>query len=133
VKLPLDNNLSPKLARALDALSQPEHEVHHMREKFDPKTPDTKWIQQLGTEGGWVIVSGDLRISRNRDELDAWLESGLTAFFLERGWAHLEFWAKTAKLVQWWPRILALLGSVGSQVGYLVPVRGSKLKILRTK
>jgi hypothetical protein len=133
VKLLLDNNLSPKLARALHALSQPEHEVHHLRDLFDPKTPDEEWLQQLGAEGGWVIVSGDLRISRNKDELNAWFESGMTAFFLDRGWAHLGFWEKTARLVQWWPRILEVLESVGSQVGYFVPVRGSKLKILRTK
>jgi len=82
VRFILDHNLSPRLARALDALSA-DHEVVHKRDKFDPRASDVEWLGTLGSEEDWVIVSGDLRISRNRDELVAWLESGCTAFFLE--------------------------------------------------
>jgi hypothetical protein len=132
VKFFLDNNLPPALARALHELSTP-HEVTHLREKFKADTPDVDWIQALASERDWVIVSGDIRISRNRDELRAWSESGLTAFFLEKAWAHLEFWTKATKLVQWWPTIMKQAETVQSQVGYLVPVKGAKLTIISAK
>jgi hypothetical protein len=132
VRFFLDNNLPPRLARALNELSKPEHEVVHLREKFQPDTSDTTWLHTLASEGDWVIVSGDLRITRLPHEQKAWQESGLTAFFLEKGWSSLQFWEKATKLVGWWEAIVLQATRVEAGVGFLVPVRSKKLKILST-
>jgi hypothetical protein len=50
-----------------------------------PDTHDVVWIRELATDGGWTIISGDPRITKLRHEREAWLSSGLTAFFLVKG------------------------------------------------
>lgn len=83
----VDNNLAPAIARALDALgSYDGHHVHHLRDRFPPGIVDAAWLGQLGEEGDWVILSGDYRITKRPHERRAWLDSGLTAFFLAKGW-----------------------------------------------
>lgn len=97
---------------------------------FSRDTPDIEWISKLGDEGDWIIVSGDLRISRNKAERKAWLESGLTAFFLAGGWGQQELWDTSWRLIKWWPFIRAQGRSIRSGAGFIVPVKGEKLEQL---
>lgn len=107
MKFLLDNNLPPALAEALHALSSREnHEVEHLRGKFDGATADADWITTLGQEAGWVIVSADRRITRNRHEREALRRAALTTFVLAKSWMHQEFWEKASRLVGWWPDIV---------------------------
>lgn len=129
----LDNCLSPKFARALDALEGGEgHRVHHLVDKFPDRRdiPDREWIRALAEERDWVIVSGDPRITRNAAEREAWLESGLTAFFLGKGWMTVRLWDQAWKLVQWWPRITDQAAKVQPPAGFVIPVRGSKFEVV---
>jgi predicted nuclease of predicted toxin-antitoxin system len=66
-----DNNLPPKLAKSLDLLVQPEHQVFHLKDRFPPNSPDELWIMALAREKHWVIVSGDLRIRKNPHVMQA--------------------------------------------------------------
>ena len=43
MKVLLDNNLSPKIAKALNELFYPEHEVVALRDKFAGDTSDEEW------------------------------------------------------------------------------------------
>jgi PIN like domain len=103
LKFFFDNTTTPRLVAALRALEGGEgHKLEHLRERFAPDTPDVNWIRTLGTEGDWVIISGDVRISQNQFERRAWLESGLTAFFLGKGWTTLKLW------MRWTPKFRQL-------------------------
>lgn len=42
-----DNNLPPRLARALNELFAGEHLIIALRDKFAPDIEDVDWIQQL--------------------------------------------------------------------------------------
>ncbi len=98
----LDNTLPPRFSEVLRLLEGPDgNSVVHLRSKFPPDTPDVTWIKSLAIEKDWVIVSGDLRISQNEFERLAWLESGLTAFFLAKGWSSLPLWDQAWRLVKW--------------------------------
>ena len=131
MKFFLDNNLPPALARSLHALSERSgHQVVHLSEKFNRDIADADWIRALAEEGDWIIVSGDIRIPKNPAERQAWLESGLTSFFLGRGWTGLSFWDQAWKLVQWWPRIIDQAAKVEPPAAFLVPVKGSKFEQL---
>jgi len=59
----VDNNLPPALARALDALSANKfsdlEQVIALRDKFPQDASDVTWIQALGQEGDWFILSAD--------------------------------------------------------------------------
>lgn len=128
----LDNTTPPRFAEALRALEGPDgNDIRHLREKFDPKTPDIDWLKTLAEDGAWVIISGDVRISQNEFERRAWLESRLTAFFLGKGWTSLKLWDQAWKLIKWWPDIVAQAERVHAGAGFVVPVSGSKLTQLR--
>ena len=101
-----DNNLPPRLARALNALADPEHSVVHLKDRFAGNTPDLVWLPQLGTETDWVIVSGDLRIRKNPHELSAWKAAKHTTFFLKNAWMALKFWDQAQKMVKCFPELV---------------------------
>lgn len=85
----LDNCLAIRHARALNEMVKPEHSFSHLQEKFAANTKDEEWIRALGREGDWIVISGDYRIGKSAHERRAWHESGLTAFFLSKGWTNI--------------------------------------------
>ena len=132
MRLFLDNCISSRVARCLHILvEQDGHEVVHLTDPFDPATPDIEWLGALGEDGDWVVVSGDLRISKNRHERQAWRESGLTAFFLAKGWTNLKLWDSTWMLVRWWPRIMEQAELAQSGAGFEIPQKATgKFRII---
>lgn len=124
-----DNNLPPRLARALSFLSKPDgHTVVPLLDKFERNTPDVDWITTLSQEkNDWVIISGDKNIIRKKHERAAWKESELTAFFLKKGWNNIDFWNMSWKLVKWWPIIVNQATQIQPGTGFLVPLSGNKL------
>jgi hypothetical protein len=127
----LDNCISPKYARALRVLAEmQQYEIVHLQDRFPPDIRDEDWIRQLGEEGDWVIVSGDPRISRSKPVRNVWRESGITAFFFADGWAQHRFWRQAADMVHWWPTIVLEAGRALRGSGFLIPVKGSKLKTI---
>jgi hypothetical protein len=131
VKFFVDNCLAPAYARALNALSAPDgHHVTHLADRFPRDIPDVQWISTLASEGEWIIVSGDLRITRNPHEREAWLESRLLAFFFAKGWMNVPFWEQASRLVHWWPRIIDQAQKIAPPAGFIVPFKGSKLEVV---
>jgi hypothetical protein len=132
VKFFFDNCLAPSFARALNIFGETQGypQITHPRDKFKPHTKDPTWIRALGEEGDWVIVSGDPRISRGRHEREAWLESGLTAFFMAKGWMNQRLWDQAWNLVRWWPVIVDQAERIRPGAGFLVPLKGTKLEQL---
>jgi hypothetical protein len=80
-----DANISPHLARALDALSANDgRRVRHLREMFAPNTPDVTWIDKLSSEAAWTVITHDRAMARKPVEQEALRRSGLTVFMLSR-------------------------------------------------
>jgi len=80
-----------------------EDEIFTLREKFKPDTPDITWLDQLGKEGNWIIVSGDLRISKRPQERDVWKASRLPTIFMTDQWSMAQKWEQASLLFRWWP------------------------------
>jgi PIN like domain len=129
VRFFLDNNLSPKVARALGHLLAPDHSAHHLKEQFAPSTPDVTWMSELATQAGWVIISGDAMISRNPHEVQAWREAGHPIFFLKHGWINIPLWESASKLFHRFPEILKLAEKAGQGDAFLIPVTGAIKKM----
>ncbi|MAC99133.1 hypothetical protein CNQ84_14585 [Pseudomonas abyssi] len=105
MKFLLDNNLPPALAKALNELSKIDnHQVVGLKEKFAPNTSDIELVQQLKTEGNWVLVSKD-KFSKGNMEKRAIRESELAVFILARQWQNAPYWDVAHNLVRWWPAI----------------------------
>ncbi|MBY3472089.1 hypothetical protein HFN78_14295 [Rhizobium laguerreae] len=108
MKVLVDENLPPALARSLNALFAGKHEVIHIRDRFGPGVKDVEWIGQLSSEGRWVVISGDRRITRNKAEYNAFRNSHLVGFFLSKG-------LYKSPIVKQMERILALWQTMETQ------------------
>ena len=131
MKVLIDENLPPALAKALHALFDGDHEIVHARARFGPGVKDKVWIPALSTEGRWVIISGDRRITRNKVEYSAFRNSRLVGFFLSKG-------LYKAPIVKQMERILALWGAIEKQseivaggAMFLLPMKSTRLEQLK--
>jgi len=124
VKFFFDNNLAPKLARTMSAAIEPEHEVIHLKERFKANEEDAVWMRKLAGEQDWIIVTTDVRISRNPHEVRAWQEAGHTIFFLKPGWTDLTFWEQMNKFSRCFPEIIQTAESAEQGSCYFVSVNG---------
>lgn len=127
MKFFVDNNISPRVAKALNALLEPQSSAVHLRERFEASTHDTVWMPALASEHDWFIISGDIRISRNPLEVEAWLKAGHIIFFLKPGWTNIQPWEQSAKLFHRFPEILKLCKKSKKGSGYLVPLKSGKI------
>jgi hypothetical protein len=123
LKFFFDNQLSPHLAAAIHALTAVDgHSAIHLRDKFSPDTPDVDWIKALSQEGEWVLICGDLNITRTKAEKSVWRNAGLIGFFLKNGWMHQKPWDQAWRLVKWWPSIVTQAQLAKPRSTYLVQV-----------
>ena len=127
MKFFFDNCISPKLARAIHELAQPEHEVVALRDKFSEDVIDAVWIPALAQEGDWVIVSGDLRIRTRPRERELWKAAKLTTFFMAKNFVRLDGWEQVRWMIDKWPQIVDSAQRFTAGSAFEVPQRGSKL------
>lgn len=109
MKLLLDNNLPPALARALQQLTiskwDQQHQVIALRDKFKPNTPDVEWITALANDDeDWTVVTHD-RLNKGL-EREVLRRAGLRVFMLDKSWKNHDFWETSVQLLRWWPRII---------------------------
>jgi hypothetical protein len=132
VRLLIDHNISPYIARALAAMAEPDgHEVKAKWDKF-PTTAsvaDTEWLSVLGKEGGWAFVSDDHRIYRNPQERAAMLAARVIGFFLESAWRkrNVTEYERAARLILWLPRLAQQCDTVAPPAAYTLPFRHTSL------
>lgn len=125
MKCLVDNNLPPALARALDALSAHKlaglEQVIALRDRFPEHTSDVIWIQALGQEGDWFILSGDQFRKHGDLERKALRQSGLIVFCLAKPWSSQQYWEKCANLLRWWPHIVEQAERLQGGAAFRVP------------
>ena len=95
----LDNNISPKVARALNHLLEPDYSAHHLKDQFAANTPDEVWMADLGRQSGWVILSGDSAISPKSARGESLEGSRPPNIFLKHAWTYLPGWESAVKTV----------------------------------
>jgi hypothetical protein len=126
VKFVVEHSVSTNLTAAIAILAAADgDEVIHLRSaQYAQNTLDPVWLRGLGRrEPDVIVISADQRISKSPHEQAAWLESGLTIFFL-RSFADHELWEQAAKLIRWWPSIVKEARRATRGTGFLVTVNG---------
>lgn len=121
MKAQLDENLPKALARALNCLAEKDgHEVIHVLDLVLKGTSDVDLFAAVKDAGVLVHITQDHH-HRRPIERDAIAQSGLVVFVLNKGWASQSFYAKAARLVEWWPRIAEQAESVSPPAVFRVP------------
>lgn len=128
MKVLVDENLPPALARALAALFVGTHEVVHLREKFGASVKDLEWISTLNSEGHWIIISADRRIARNRAEQQAFKASKLVGFFLAPGLQKARLTKQMERLMALWEVVEKQVELVGGGAMFEIPTKSTKLR-----
>ncbi len=120
----LDNNLSPRVARALNCLVESKDSVIHLKGRFPANTPDVDWMNALAGETGWIILSADTAISRNPHEVEAWKRAGHPIFFFKNTWHQQNFWEQASRLFHLFPEIHKRAERARKGDAFLVPFKG---------
>jgi PIN like domain len=127
LKLLLDHNLSPRLAKALDALFV-EHEIIALRDKFLADVTDVDWITALDREGGWAVLTKDIRIRQRPHERAALDRSRIVYFFLGGAWRKFTVGETAARLIRLIPK-MASQTDLADRGRFELPINaGSKLR-----
>ena len=118
MKILIDENISPFLARSLNALFKDEHEVVSLRDKFGKGVTDVEWITTLSNEGRWITISGDRRITRNKAEFNAFRSSKLIGFFMSQAVYKSPLTRQAARILILWDDMIAwpAAGSVDTEL-----------------
>jgi hypothetical protein len=128
LKLLIDHNLSPRLARCLHALFDDEHTIVPLRERFAPNAPDIDWITALGAEGGWAVLTKDLHIRTRPHEKAALDRSRVVYFFLAGAWHKFTVQETAARLIRLIPKMAAQT-DLADRGRFELPINaGSKLR-----
>jgi hypothetical protein len=131
LKLLLDNNFSPRIARSLQALFVDEHEIVALREKFAASATDVEWISALHDERSWAVLSRDLRIRTRPHERAAMDRAAIVFFFLGGSWRRYSVEEQTWRLIRWIPKLHAQT-SLADRGRFEVPINAtSKLRPYR--
>lgn len=131
MKVLLDENLAPALARALNALFKGEHTVVHLRDKFERGVTDEHWISELSHDGRWIVISGDRRITRNNAEYQAFRNSRLIGFFLSKGLYKAKVTKQMERILAMWDSINTLADTVEGGAMFELPINGGRARQLR--
>lgn len=131
MKVLIDENLSPALARALNELFVGQHQVVHLRTKFGPGVQDVDWIKALSHDGRWIVISGDRRITKVKAEFHAFRGSKLIGFFLSAGLKKSKVTKQMQRILALWDDIEGVSSHVGGGAMFELPMSGaiSQLKI----
>lgn len=110
MKFFFDNNLSKHLAhgiRELSGITTEVEQVLHLTDRFARDAPDLTWIGDLAQDGPWYIVSIDRFKKQHGAEREAIRRAGHTVLILDAQWSRHGFWLQSARLVKWWPQVIA--------------------------
>ena len=131
MKVIVDENLSPAIASALQAILKDQHEVTDIRSRFGPKVTDVTWIDALNQEGRWVVISGDRRITRNKSEYLAFRNSKLIGFFLSPGLYKARSIKQLERILALWENIEKVCSTVEGGAMFELPVKSTRVKQLK--
>ena len=124
MKFFFDNNLAPKIAKGLNGFVSPDHQVIHLKERLPGYTDDVKWMLELAQEKNLIIITADVRIGKNPQEIEAWKQAGHTIFFLKPGWTDMPFWVQAQKFVKCFPSIIEKARHAERGSSFIVSVNG---------
>jgi PIN like domain len=128
LKLLVDHNLSPRVARCLQVLFADDHQIVALREKFPDNATDLEWITALDRDGSWAVLTKDLRIRTRPHERAALDRSRIVYFFLAGSWRKFTIEETAARLIRLVPKMAAQT-ALADRGRFDLPINaGSKLR-----
>lgn len=132
MKVMVDNDLPPRLARALHHIFDADGDhIVALRDKFGrDDLSDREWIDALKLEGQWVVLSADRRIATHRPSRDQFLAAGIVGVFFPPSLQKAPLAKQAARLLTIWSDIRTL-ASLNSNGCFQLPLTGKKFRQIR--
>ena len=130
MKLLVDNNLPPRLGRGLGAFFDGMHTVVHIKDKFGTGSlKDEEWIELLGREGRWCVLTADRNIAKKRPSRQIFSHAGLIGFFPAPAVAKWPMERQCARVLTLWPKLVSISETVASGF-YEISATGDRLRAM---
>ena len=120
-----DNTFPPQLVRILVILGV---DARHLQDDFPASTIDVDWLPEVGKRG-WIVVTGDRRISKKPPERKALEEANVIAVFMAKGFTSKPIFDLVSSFIKWWPDIERAVARVKPGTSLEVSING-KVDIL---
>jgi len=125
-----DNQMSPKLARAINELEGKNAVAVHLKDKFEPDVSDTEWMQRLAEEGDWFVITKDNKIRERSYEIEIWKKSTLPIVFLPGDpWMKYKLWDTAWRLIKYWPALKESIDNNKNKESFILTASGDIRKI----
>ena len=130
----VDNCVSPVLASTLNGyVAHLGHDAVHVRDMpCGAHTPDVVWMAALHSTGDdWLVITGDLRIQRNRPERLAFRQSSLRAIALAPAYQTFPVHQQASMLLWRWPEIAEVVDKFAAPFMFKLPTqRNAKFEMM---
>jgi hypothetical protein len=104
VKFLFDVSISHRVADAIAIFEERHHQIETVTSYFSKAAvPDEEFLARLRAEGGWIVLTRDR--GKKDGNWHMWRNSGVTVFFLTRGWAKMSGLRMASRLLDYWERI----------------------------
>jgi hypothetical protein len=104
-----------------------DHKIVALKEKFPLNVADVDWIKELDKEGGWAVLTKDLRIRTRPHERAALDRSRIVYFFLAGSWRKYKVEETAARLIRLVP-LMAAQTALIERGRFELPIRGARLR-----
>lgn len=122
MKAQLDENLPRAFARALNELVVSDgHQVIHVTD-YARGVQDVELFQRAAEKGVRVHITQDHH-GRHAVEREAIARAGLTVFVLAKGWSKFKHYEQAARLIEYWPAIVAASTAVARGAIFRIPLK----------
>jgi hypothetical protein len=129
VKVLVDHNLSPRIAAALQALFEGQHQVESIKSLFGrTDVKDIDWIEHIARTAPWAVVSGDRRITKSPSERQAFRRSSAVGFFLAPALQKAPVRIQLARLLMLWEIIESTAQTMQPGSMFELPVKSQRLR-----
>jgi hypothetical protein len=134
LKVFFDNCTSPVLASTLDGFIRHRgHSAHHIRTlPCGASADDIVWMTMVAeSDEAWIVITGDLRIQRNKPERAAFRQMMLKGFALSPAYQRTPIQEVASLLIWRWLQMEELMSLVAAPALYELPIsRAAKFRPL---
>lgn len=126
-----DENIAPRIARALAVLTEVEPiEVHSTIDVFGRGALDEEWIPKVGENNG-IVITQDLNIHRTRHQRELYKKHKVGVVFFKppkkKGYL---YWEMLTQILTSWPDIIKTIERAERPFAYLIKPKSRKLEKL---
>jgi len=126
-----DENIAPRIARALAVLTEAEPiEVYSNVDVFKRGAKDEEWIPKVGKNDG-IVITQDLNIHRTRHQRELYKKHNVGVVFFKPPKKHgYPYWEMLTQILTSWPDIIKTIERAERPFAYIIRPKSKKLEKL---